>query len=307
NSDDAKINLNLSRVRAGQQTAQTASADGRFIHSGVNAALVHIRCKYSKQLADRAEAAHQTVPKITIHPVGQTRARPGESDNRSRVQLIDPHLVCEESEQCGLCVLKWINFCSSISILLASFAIKPNAERDPTANEHERNEKHWLNEVRNVEVNRFTREIIIHPWPRGCEHDAQEDRADRQHNKRLCHHPRTFVRGLCAAPAIPKKAVDHLPRNIERRENDPRQHQVIRCMRSRPMLAGMKNFFLGPAAGEKEWNAAQCQHANGVRSKRHRHETAQTAHFAYVLFTMAPVNYGSRAEKQKRLEKTVRQ
>src|SRR5262249_9035095 len=203
--------------------------------------------------------------------------------------------------------VKWVSCGGTISIKQARFAIKPNAERDPTANEHERNEKHWLNEVRNVEVSRFTLKIIIHPWPRRGEHDAQEDRADRQHNKRHRHHTRTFVRGLRGAPAIPEKDVDHLPRHIERRENDARQHQVIRCMRSRPMLAGMKNFFLGPAAGEKEWNAAQCQHANGVRSKRHRHETAQTAHFAYVLFTMAPVNYGSRAEKQKRLEKTVRQ
>src|SRR5438034_11406946 len=100
-------------MRAGQQTAQTASANGRFIHSRIDAALVHIGCKYSKELADCAEAAHQTIPEITIHPVGQTRAGPCESDDRPRIQLIDPHLVCEEPEQRRLRVLEWVNFSRS--------------------------------------------------------------------------------------------------------------------------------------------------------------------------------------------------
>src|SRR5262249_3634369 len=115
----------------------TASANGRFIHSGIDTALVHIGCKYSKELADCAEAAHQTIPKITIHPVGQTRAGPRECDDRLRIQLIDPHLVCQEPEQHRLRILEWINFRGSISILRASISIKPDAQRDPTANEHE--------------------------------------------------------------------------------------------------------------------------------------------------------------------------
>src|SRR6478609_7510627 len=116
-------------MRAGQQTAQTASAHCRFIHSGIDAALVHIGCKYSKELPECAKAAHQTIPEITIHPVGQTCAGPCESDDRPRIQLIDPHLVCEEPKQCRLRVLEWINFSGSISILRASFAIKPDAQR----------------------------------------------------------------------------------------------------------------------------------------------------------------------------------
>ena len=61
----------------------------------------------------------------------------------------------------------------------------------------------WI--VRNVEVNRFTREITMQPWPGGSEHDAQENCANRQHNQRHRHHTRTFVRVLGSAPAIPEK------------------------------------------------------------------------------------------------------
>src|SRR5207247_3878389 len=106
---------------------------GRFIDTSIDAALVHIGCNYSKELADCAEAAHQAIPEITIHPVGETRAGPCKSDDRPRVQLIDPHLVCEEPEQRRLHVLEWINFGGSISILHPSFAISPDTQRYPTA------------------------------------------------------------------------------------------------------------------------------------------------------------------------------
>src|SRR6476469_3750666 len=198
-------------MRAGQQTSQTASAKCRFINSGIDTALVYIGCKYSKELADCGEAAHQTIPKITIHPVGQTRAGPCESDDRSRIQLIDPHLVCEEPEQRRLRVFEGINVRGSISILRPSFSIEPNAQADPGANEDERNEKHGLDQVCNVEVNRFSRQITMQPWPDGGEYDAQETRANRQHNQRHGHHPRTFVRVLSGASAITEKDVDHLP------------------------------------------------------------------------------------------------
>src|SRR5262249_14185946 len=126
-SHDAEVNLNLSRVRTRQQTAQTAGAGCRFIHSSVDAALINIGCKYSTELADCAEAAHQTIPEITTHPVGQTRAGPGERDDRPRIQLIDPHLVCEELEQGRLRIFEWIDFSGSFAILRASFAIEPDA------------------------------------------------------------------------------------------------------------------------------------------------------------------------------------
>ena len=78
-------------------------------------------------------------------------------------------------------------------------------------------------------------------------------------------------------------------------------------MRSRPMRCGVKNFLLGPATGEEEWDATQRHHTDGVRPKRHRHQAPQAAHFANVLFAMASVNHRARAEKQKRFEKTVRE
>src|SRR5262249_56202676 len=115
---------------AGQQPAQTASASCRFICSGVDAALVHTGCKYSKELADCAEAAHQTIPEITIHPVGQTRARPAESDDRPPIQLINPHLIREEPEQRRLPVLAWINFSGTISILPPTFPLHPHPQHN---------------------------------------------------------------------------------------------------------------------------------------------------------------------------------
>src|SRR4029453_2143092 len=99
-------------------------------------------------------------------------------DDLPRIQLIDPHLVCEKAEQRRLRVLEWINLRGSISILRARFAIEPEAQCDPSANEDERNEKHGLDQVRHVEANRFTHEITMQPWP-GCgEHDAQENCAN---------------------------------------------------------------------------------------------------------------------------------
>jgi hypothetical protein len=102
-------------------------------------------------------------------------------------------------------VLEWINFSGSISILRPSFPIKPDTQRDPTANKQERNEKHGLDHVCNVEINRFTREITMQPWPGGGEHDAQENCANRQHNQRHRHHTRTLVRVLSALRRFPKK------------------------------------------------------------------------------------------------------
>src|SRR5262249_26808697 len=131
--------------------------------------------------------------------------------------------------------------------------------------------------------------------------------ADRENNERNRHHTRTLMSVVNYAPTIPKKDVDHLPRHVERRKNDAGQHQVIRCMRSRPMRGGVKNFLLGPATGKDEGDAAQRHHTYGVRLKRNRHESPQTAHFTNVLLAMASVNHRARAEKQKRFEKTVRE
>src|SRR4051794_26547085 len=131
-------------MRTGQQTAQTPSANCRFIYAGVDAALVHTGCKHSKHLANRAEAAHQTVPEIAIHPVGKARARPRKSDDRPRIQFLDPHFVCEEPKQPRLGVLEWINFSGSISTARARLSIKQDAHRGSTSYQEERNEKHGL-------------------------------------------------------------------------------------------------------------------------------------------------------------------
>jgi hypothetical protein len=73
------------------------------------------------------------------------------------------------------------------------------------------------------------------------------------------------------------------------------------------MRSDVKDFLLGPTTGEQKWDPTQRHHTDGVRSKRHWHEAPEAAHFANVLFTMASVNHGARAKKQKRFKKAMRE
>ena len=76
-------------------------------------------------------------------------------------------------------------------------------------------------------------------------------------------------------------------------------------MRTRPLRRRVQNFFFRPAAGKKEWHTAERHHSDRISGKRDRHEPAQAAHFANVLFVMAAVNDRTGAEKQKRFEKSM--
>ena len=73
------------------------------------------------------------------------------------------------------------------------------------------------------------------------------------------------------------------------------------------MRGYMEDFLLRPTTGKKERHAAEGHHADCISQKRNRHEPAQAAHFPNVLFVMTAVNDRARAEKQQRLEKTMRQ
>src|SRR5439155_12575832 len=136
--DHAEVNLNLPRVRGGHQPAEPASASRGLIDSSIYAALINTACKDSKKLADGAEAAHQAIPKIAIHPVGQTRAHPTARDDCVSIKFVDPHFVCEESKQCRLRILEWVNFSWAISILHTGFAIHPQTDADTRTDEDER-------------------------------------------------------------------------------------------------------------------------------------------------------------------------
>src|SRR5205085_11198989 len=101
---------------------------------------------------------------------------------------------------------------------------------------------------------------------------------------------------------LPQKDVDDLTRHVQRSENDSGEHQVIRCARRRPMAYIVKNFLFRPAAGEKEREAAERHHPDGVRHKSDRHEPPETAHVTNVLFDVTSVNDEAGAEETKRLD-----
>ena len=106
---------------------------------------------------------------------------------------------------------------------------------------------------------------------------------------------------------VAEKDVHHLAGHIERGENNTREHQIMRQRGTRPTCRGMQDFLFRPAAGEKERHAAETQHADGVCQKGDRHERAQPAHFANVLFVMAAMNDRPGSEEEQGLEKAVRE
>ena len=72
------------------------------------------------------------------------------------------------------------------------------------------------------------------------------------------------------------------------------------------MRCAVQDFFFRPTTGKEERNAAQIHHADGVSEKRHRHDPAQAAHFANVLFMMKSMNDRARTKKEQCFEEAMR-
>src|SRR6266567_5333144 len=119
---------------------KAAGAVGGFVHSRIDAALVDVRTKDPEELTDSAKSAHESVPDISVHPIGETRRHGAERDHGAFINLVEPHFVFEKAEQRRLRLLERIG--------LAGLAIHQNAEPDANDDERERNEKHRLNKER---------------------------------------------------------------------------------------------------------------------------------------------------------------
>ena len=111
----------------------------------------------SEKLTDRAESKHQTIPEITVHPIGQTRAHPTKGDYRASIKLVDPHFIFEEPKQLGLRELERINVGRTLSILRTGFAIHPDTKRNARPYKDQRKKECRLNQARELEVCRFVR------------------------------------------------------------------------------------------------------------------------------------------------------
>src|SRR5262249_5055496 len=139
-------------MRGGDQAAQTAGANRGLINYSVDAPLINTGSKNSKELTDRPESAHQTVPEMTIHPVDKPRAHPAERDDRATIKFVDPHFVFEESKQCRLREFERISVGRTLSILRASVAIHPATDSDANAYQDQRKKERWLNQAGELEV-----------------------------------------------------------------------------------------------------------------------------------------------------------
>src|SRR5919201_1653407 len=93
---------------AGHYTAETASAGHRLIDTGVDAALVDIASKNSKCLADGADSANESVPKVAVEPITEERGGSAPEHDRAGIHLINPHPVRQKSEQRRLGTLERI-------------------------------------------------------------------------------------------------------------------------------------------------------------------------------------------------------
>ncbi len=142
--DDAEVSLDLSRVPCRHHTAEAARAGHGFIDPDVDAAFVEISAENSKELPESGESSHETVPEMTIHPVGDTRGHSAPRDDGPVVNFVQPHFVFEKVKQCGLRVIERIRLWGTMSIFLAGFAIHDKAESDADSDERERNEQHRL-------------------------------------------------------------------------------------------------------------------------------------------------------------------
>ena len=139
----------------GHHTAEAARAGHGFINADVDPAFVEISAENSKELPEPGESSHETVPEMTIHPVGDARGHSAPRDDGPVVNFVQPHFVFEKVKQCGLRALERIHLRGTVSILsagrtdsfrgeLAGFAIHDKAESDADSDERERNEQHRL-------------------------------------------------------------------------------------------------------------------------------------------------------------------
>ena len=71
---------------------------------------------------------------------------------------------------------------------------------------------------------------------------------------------------------IAEKHVDHLPRHVERRQDDACHHQVMWDGRLAPMRGGVQDFLLAPCSGKQQRHTAECHHADCVGQERDWHE-----------------------------------
>ena len=71
------------------------------------------------------------------------------------------------------------------------------------------------------------------------------------------------------------------------------------------MACRISSFVQAPE--KKSGTPLKRHHADGVGEKSDRHQPAQPAHLADVLFLVAAVNDRAGAEEEERLKKTVRE
>jgi len=108
-------------------------------------------------------------------------------------------------------------------------------------------------------------------------------------------------------PTVPEEHVDDLPGHVERGEKCAGNSEIEWNGRSGPVVRRVKNFVFAPKAGEENRHAAKCHHADRVGREGDGHEFSQAAHSANVLFIVAAVNNGTRAEEEQRFEERVRE
>src|SRR4051794_8458674 len=95
-------------MRCGHEAAEAARAKGRGIDPSINPALIDTLARDAEDLTDCADGPHEPIPDETIHEVGQPRETTTGGYDRVRIDLIDPHLVLQKSEQRRLRVLERI-------------------------------------------------------------------------------------------------------------------------------------------------------------------------------------------------------
>src|SRR5258707_10128784 len=128
-------------MRSGHQTTQTTGAYGRLIDPSIDSALINRGGKSSEELTNRAESAHQAIPEMAVHPIGQTRAHPTERNDRASIELVDPHFIFEKPEQLGLREFERIGVGGTLSILRTGFSIHPKTQRNPRRYKKQRKKK----------------------------------------------------------------------------------------------------------------------------------------------------------------------
>src|SRR5207244_5472945 len=104
-------------------------------------------------LTGSADRAHETVPDGAIHPVRCARENFAPSEDGFCVKFIQPHLVFEKAKQNRLGLGEGIR--------PSRIAIEQNPESDAGSHQRERNEKHWLEQLRDLKMRGLAVEITI--------------------------------------------------------------------------------------------------------------------------------------------------